>query len=349
MKFIILFVTLFFLFFYPIQTLAQTTQTSTNFEGEVVEVMEGDGQVKVKVDQLSEQIYAQTNNANSINSPKYKVGDKVVVAELEVGPGQKQFYVTDFVRKTPLLVLASIFAIMTLVVGRKKGVLSLLGLIFSFLIIFKFVLPAILQGDNPIFVVCLAVLFIIPVTFYLSHGISNKTHAAVLGTLLSLVITGVLAQVFVNVAHLSGFSAEEAGFLQAAKGELINIKGLLLAGIIISMLGILDDVTIAQSSLVFQLKKNNPKLNFFGLYHQALNVGKDHIASVVNTLVLVYTGASMPLLLLFIDNPHPFFEVINNEVVAEEIVRTLIASIGLILAVPLTTLISSRLAVGDKR
>jgi len=184
-------------------------------------------------------------------------------------------------------------------------------------------------------------LFIIPITFYLSHGFNKKTTVAVGGTVIALIITGILAGIFVEAAKLTGFASEEAGFLQVAKQGLVNIKGLLLAGIIIGVLGVLDDVTVSQSAIVFQLKQANAKIKAGELYKRAMDVGKDHISSMVNTLVLVYTGAALPLLLLFIDNPHPFSEVVNYEIIADEIVRTLVGSIGLVLAVPITTLIAS--------
>ena len=149
-----------------------------------------------------------------------------------------------------------------------------------------------------------------------------------------------MAGIFVNTAKLTGFASEEAGFLQVARQGEINIKGLLLAGIIIGVLGVLDDITVSQSAIVFQLKDANPKIKFEELYKRAMNVGQDHISSMVNTLILVYTGAALPLLLLFINNPHPFLEIINYEIIADEVVRTLIGSIGLISAVPITTFIA---------
>lgn len=163
--------------------------------------------------------------------------------------------------------------------------------------------------------------------------------------MISLIITGILAAVFIEAAKLTGFASEEAGFLQVVGEGTINIKGLLLAGIIIGVLGVLDDITISQSAIVFQLKEANRNFNSKDLYKRAMNIGKDHISSMVNTLVLVYTGASLPLLLLFVNNPYPFSQVINYEIIADEIVRTLVGSIGLVLAVPITTLIASTLAV----
>jgi uncharacterized membrane protein len=182
---------------------------------------------------------------------------------------------------------------------------------------------------------------IIPATFYPSHGFNRKTHIAVFSTLIALVATGFLAKFFINFAKLSGLSSEEAGFLQVLNPEVSSMQGLLLAGIIIGVLGVLDDVTVSQASIVGQLKSANPELNTRQLYVRAMKVGHDHISSMVNTLVLVYAGASLPLLLLFTDAAKPFIELVNYEIIADEVVRTLVGSIGLILAVPITTLLAS--------
>jgi uncharacterized membrane protein len=240
-----------------------------------------------------------------------------------------------------LLVLFIIFAILAVAVGKVWGATSILGMGFSFLVIFKFILPQIIKGSDPVTIAIFGSLFIIPVTFYLSHGLNKKTHIAIIGTLISLVITGILANIFVEVSKLTGFASEEAGFLHFDKEGAINMKGILLAGIIIGTLGILDDVTVSQSAIVYQLNDANKKLGFGQLFSRAMKVGHDHVSSMVNTLVLVYTGAAMPLLLLFINNPRPFSELINYEIIADEIVRTLVGSIGLILAVPITTFIAA--------
>jgi uncharacterized membrane protein len=236
---------------------------------------------------------------------------------------------------------------MAVFIGKWQGATSLVGMGLSFLVIFKFILPKISAGSDPVQIAILGSLVIIPATFILSHGLNKKTGIAIAGTLIALIITGVLAKAFVEAAKLTGFASEEAGFLQAYKPDLINIKGLLLAGIIIGVLGVLDDITVSQSAIVEQLKEANPRLKAGELYKKAMTVGKDHIASMVNTLVLVYTGAALPLLLLFVDNPHPFSEIVNYEIIADEVVRTLVGSIGLMLAVPITTFIA--VVAADKR
>ncbi|MBU0570069.1 YibE/F family protein [Patescibacteria group bacterium] len=248
-----------------------------------------------------------------------------------------------------MVLLFIIFIAVVLIVGKVWGITSLFGMGFSFLIIFKFILPQIINGANPILIAIIGSLFIIPVTFYLSHGFNKKTHIAIVSTVIALIITGVLAGFFVNAARLTGFASEEAGFLQAMKGGTVNIKGLLMAGIIIGALGILDDVTVSQASVVQQLKNTSSKLSGNELYKKAMRVGQDHVSSMVNTLVLVYTGVALPLLLLFIDSPRSFSEIVNYELIADEIVRILVGSIGLVLAVPIATVLACRFLKTEKQ
>lgn len=285
-------------------------------------------------------IEVENGGLSSVYTPKYKKNERVLVAYTKDPQGNNVYYITDYVRRRGLGYLLAIFVVLAITIAGRQGIFSLVGMGISFLVIFEYILPKIATGWNPVLVVISGSLLIIPATFYLSHGFNKKTTVAIAGTLVALTMTVVLASVFVNVTNLSGFASEEAGFLQVAKPGLINMQGLLLAGIIIGALGVLDDITVSQAAIVFQLKETDPAQKFSQLYRRAMNVGRDHISSMVNTLVLVYTGASLPLLLLFINNPHPFTEVINYEIVADEVVRTLVGSSGLILAVPVTTLIA---------
>ena len=289
-----------------------------------------------------EKITIESGQLPTVNQPKYKVNDQVLVSHTQDLEGDDFFYITDFVRRDSLLLLLFVFVILVAFIGQWRGVSSLFGLVISFLIIFKFILPRINAGWDPILTAIIGSLAIIPLTFYLSHGLNQKTTIAVLGTLGALIITGLLAKFFVGLARLTGYASEEAAFLQVAKQGNFNIKGLLLAGIIIGALGVLDDITVSQAAIVQQLKEADPKISAKDLFDRAMKVGQDHIASMVNTLVLVYTGAALPLLLLFINNPLPFGTVINNEIIAEEIIRILVASIGLIAAVPITTFLAAR-------
>lgn len=292
-------------------------------------------------------IIVENGNMPVANLQRYNSGDRVIVSFNKDFKGNEVFHISDYIRRNSLFWLFIIFIVLTVGVAKWRGVTSLLGMGISFFVIFSFILPKIATGSDPLQIAIIGSLFIIPVSFYLSHGFNKKTTVAIIGTVIALIVTGILAGVFVEAAKLTGFASEEAGFLQVAKQGLVNIKGLLLAGIIIGVLGVLDDVTISQSAIVLQLKQTNTQIKPGELYKRAMEVGKDHIASMVNTLILVYTGAALPLLLLFIDNPHPFSEVINYEIIADEIVRTLVGSIGLVLAVPITTFIAS-LAAGEK-
>lgn len=286
-------------------------------------------------------IQVEAGGASSVHEVLYEVGDRVQVLAGLDPQGQSVYQISDYVRRWPLLVLGLLFVGVTILVSFKRGAMSLLAMLLTFGVIFTVVLPLILAGWNPILVSIGAAIFMIPTTFYLSHGFNRKTTIAVVGTLTSLVVTAVLAQVFIQWARLSGFTSDEAGMVQMAQGGVLNMQGLLLAGMILGLSGVLDDITISQSAIVQQLKEAQPSISFAELYRRAMDVGRDHIASLVNTLVLVYTGAAMPLLLLFTQTSRPFSEVINYEVVAEEIVRTLVVSIGIVLSVPLTTFLAA--------
>lgn len=282
------------------------------------------------------------------NVQKYTEGENVMVSFSKDHKGNDNFYISDYMRRDALMWLFIIFIALTIYIAKWRGISSLLGMGLSFLVIFFYILPNILSGSNPVQVSIIGSFIIVPLTFYFSHGFNKKTTVAIIGTVIALTITGLLANFFIEMAKLTGFASEEASFLQIAKQGVIDMKGLLLAGIIVGTLGVLDDITISQSAIVFQLKEANSKLKFDDLYKRAMNIGQDHISSMVNTLILVYTGAALPLLLLFINNPHPFSEIINYELIADEIIRTLVGSIGLILSVPITTFLASFVAKDNK-
>jgi uncharacterized membrane protein len=251
----------------------------------------------------------------------------------------------DFDRRVPLLGLAALFALLVVALGRFQGLRSLIGLIASLAIIIYFVVPAILDGSSPTGVALVGALAVMFLTIPLSHGVGPKTLAACLGTTLSLLLTLGLAQLASNVAHLTGLASEEASFLRAAVGDQVSLRGLLIAGMVIAALGVLDDVTVSQASTVMALRSANPALGARSLFRRALGVGRDHIAATVNTLVLAYAGAALPVLLLFSLGSWTFTGAVNSEIVAAEVVATIVGSIGLIAAVPITTALAAFLAV----
>jgi uncharacterized membrane protein len=182
------------------------------------------------------------------------------------------------------------------------------------------------------------------VSTYLTYGVNVKAHAAVAGMVVSLALTGVLAGLFVGWTRLSGMGVEESTFLVIEFGSGIDLRGLVLGGIIIGSLGVLDDICVGQASAVFELIRANRSLDWLDLFRRSLNIGTDHIAAMVNTLLLAYVGGAMPLMLAFTIYQEPLLRRLNREPIAEEIVRTLVGSTGLVLAVPITGLIASLLA-----
>ncbi|MET8247573.1 YibE/F family protein [Streptomyces sp. NPDC005202] len=274
-------------------------------------------------------------------------GEKVVVAYEPSAPRDLQYSVTDVNRRFPMALLAGIFALAVVVVGRMRGVMALVALAISFLVLNFFILPAILQGSNPLVVAVVGSSAIMLIALYLCHGLSARTSVAVLGTLISLLLIGVLGSLFIGWAALTGNTDDNTGLIHGLYPS-IDMSGLLLAGVIIGSLGVLDDVTVTQTSAVWELHEANPAMGRRGLYRAGIRIGRDHIASVVNTLVLAYAGAALPLLLLFSIAQSSVVTVANSELVAEEIVRTLVGSIGLVASVPVTTLLAALVVSADR-
>ena len=273
----------------------------------------------------------------------FEPGDAVFL-ERTVGPREDRFYVSDAVRLVPLLFLVLLFVALVAGVGRWKGVRSLGGTVFSLAVIFGFILPQIVAGRDPVLVSVVGAVLLLSVSTYLTYGVNLKAHAAVAGMALSLTLTGALARLFVGWARLGGMGMEESSFLVLELGSGVNLRGLVLGGIIIGSLGVLDDVCVGQSSAIFELVRANRELSWLDLFRSSLNIGTDHIAAMVNTLLLAYVGGAMPLMLAFIIYQEPLLQRINREPIAEEIVRTLAGSCGLVLAVPITSLIATSLA-----
>ncbi|MFI9050595.1 YibE/F family protein [Streptomyces sp. NPDC053427] len=277
----------------------------------------------------------------------YTAGQGVVVAYSPKAPKDLQYSVSDVDRTLPMWVLAAIFALAVVLVGRLRGVLALVALMASFLVLTLFILPAILQGSNPLVVAVVGGSAIMLIALYLCHGLTARTSVAVLGTLASLLLISLLGSVFTGWALLTGNTDDTTGLVHGLYPG-IEIRGLLLAGIIIGSLGVLDDVTVTQTAAVWELKEADPSASWRTLYGAAMRIGRDHIASVVNTLVLAYAGAALPLLLLFSIAQSSVGTVATSEVVAQEIVRTLVGSIGLVASVPLTTLLAALVVSADR-
>ncbi len=271
----------------------------------------------------------------------YAPGDLVYVRALPGLDGATAYELLAPSRWPALIGLGLVLAALVLGVGHGRGLAALLGLAFSFLIIFAFVLPRLEAGHDPFWVALMAAALAMPPGYLLAHGPNLKTGVALVGSLLGIAVTGLLAVGAVALTGLTGYAAEEAGFLQALSGGGWDVRGLLLAGMMVGVLGVLDDITVAQAGTVQQLHGANPELSWRELYGRAMHVGQDHIASMVNTLALVYAGASLPLLILLRDASAPLGYLLSQELIAEEIVRMLVTSCGLVSAVPVTTLLAA--------
>ena len=275
-----------------------------------------------------------------LEGARLEVGDRIVLAYYpDAGKGFEYGY-ADRERRVPLTVLALVFAVAVIALGRWKGLRALAGVGVSLAVLAAFILPALLDGSDPVLVALVGGGAIAVIALYLAHGINVGSTIALIGAFASLALVGLLAWIFVEATHLTGRAAEEAGVLQISASQ-VKLQGLVLAGIVIGTLGVLDDVTVLQVSAVWELHHANPEHTRFDLYRAAIRIGRDHIASTVNTLVLAYAGASLPLFLLLTQAHQGLSDTANSEVVAVEIVRTLVGSIGLVASVPITTLLAT--------
>ncbi len=288
-------------------------------------------------------IFTGIGSVDVIKQNIYKKGDKVLVVASADDQEQVTFYVIDYVRSSILIWLFAIFLLVLLAVGKSKGLRAAFSLFLSFVIIIKYIIPQILSGADPIIVSIIGSFIILLIIVYLTEGFNKKSHIASLSIFLSLLTTILLSALFVQFARLSGLGSENVSFLVGLNTVEINFKGLLLAGIIIGTLGVLDDVIISQIVAVEQLYKADKYQSRREVYQKAYKIGTSHISSMANTLFLAYAGASFPLLILFVSGESAFSglsDVLNNEAIATEIVRTLAGSVGLVLAVPLSTFLA---------
>src|SRR3990172_3743877 len=269
----------------------------------------------------------------------FSVGDRIMVSISKTPDNVVNAYFVDFVRTTPILWLTISFAASIILISRWKGIRALLSMAFSLYVIIGYIIPHILIGEDPLRVSIIGSVILLAVTLYLTYGWTLKTHAAVLSMVLVLLLTGALSWLFVIFARLNGSGDENVMFLMQLMETPINLRGLLLGGMIIGALGVLDDLVTTQASAVFELHHANPEFGFSGLYNSAMRIGQDHVAATVNTLVLAYAGASLPMLLMFSLARGDYAYLVNFSFIAEEIVRPLVGSLGLIAAVPLPTAI----------
>lgn len=289
----------------------------------------------------------QTDKPRGPGAPEISEGDRLTLIHTEGTASGVDYQILDHQRGTGLWVLVLAFALAVIAFGRLRGLAALGGLAITFSVLLFFIVPAILDGRSPLLVAVVGSAAIMLTVLYLTHGFTVPTTVAVVGTLTSLTLTGLLAAAATAALHLTGVGTEETNYLSFVFTD-VNMQGLLLAGILIGSLGVLDDVAVTQAVTVSELAHANPALGAARLYRAAARVGRAHITSVINTLVLAYAGASLPLLILFAAGNARLGESLTSQMLAQEIVRTVVGTIGLIAAVPITTALAAVAATRNR-
>ncbi|MFA5318728.1 MAG: YibE/F family protein [Patescibacteria group bacterium] len=345
---------LFALLLFPVIANAQTS--GEIFKAEVIEVLQEktltreDGSTNIQQNLKLKGLdggwkgkkinFIGISEIDAINSDRYKEGEIIFLSHNIDADGNDVFYPAGYVRYYKIYWLVLLFILFTILIGRFKGFRALISLAVSFLVIIYFILPQIINGKNPMLIGVIGAFIILIAIIYLTEGVNKKSNLAIISILISLFLTAFLAEASIYIARLTGMAQEEILFLVDFGKGAIDFRGLLLAGILIGTLGALDDVVISQIEAVTQLKIANSKLSKTKLFKMAFEIGNTHMGAMINTLFLAYAGAALPLLLLFSVHQEPFIsfhQIINNEMIAVEIIRTLVGSIGLILAMPLAT------------
>ena len=320
-----------FLWAVPMLTFAQSAFDKAN-------VVELDGN-NVTIE-LSSGEAVEVRNDFGVN---LEAGDTVIVQIANQPNGETAYLIQEQYRLPSLLLLTVLFFAMGVILGGRIGFTSMLGLAVSIAVLLLYVIPGIVNGGNPLLISVTGSALIACTALYLAHGFNRRTSLALLSTVITLVLATVMALVFVHLAKLFGMGSEEARFIQTGFTEPINLRGLLLGGIIIGALGVLDDITTAQTAAIDELSRANHSLGYKELFASGTSIGREHIASLINTLALAYIGASLPMFVLFyVNEDMPWWVILNSEFIAEEVVRTLVGSATLLLAVPISTYIAAK-------
>jgi uncharacterized membrane protein len=278
--------------------------------------------------------------AVNASTPMLDVDDLVVLSYAPDAEAGFEYQFSDRERRPVLIALAAVFVAAVLALGARRGAGALAGLVGSLAVLGLFVLPALIDGRPPLPVAIVGASAIAYLALYAAHGFGRTTTLALLGTLAALALTALLSTLVVAAARFSGFASEESFFLTVLSAR-VDFRGLVLAGLVLGALGALDDVTVTQASAVDELRAADPGLGSRRLFTAGMRIGRDHVASTVNTLFLAYAGAALPLLILFVLASQGLGTIANGEVVAVEITRALVGSIGLVAAVPLTTALAA--------
>ena len=334
------------------------------YKGEVVEVLEENLQedeflenvqvgfqtvlVQLKDGPLKGQEYEIGNPVSRLYNIKVKEGTKVIVGCYESN-GENVFTIFSYNRSNIIYILVAIFALIVIIIGGVKGVKSLVSLIFTLVCCVYLMLPLLLKGVSPIIAGILIAILSITVTLLLVSGMNKKTFTAILGTVSGVVIAGIIAYVFGKLSYLSGITMEDAeSLMYIAEDTGLKITGLMFTGILVASLGAVMDVAMSISSSIFEINSINDKVTFKELFKSAMNIGKDIIGTMTNTLILAFAGGSLSVLILIYSSSMPYNKMINLDVLGTEVIQGLAGSIGIVLAVPITALIGCYLCKSNK-
>ncbi len=292
-----------------------------------------------------------TYDPQNIPDLKLHLGDQVIVTREVQNGKQVNYYINDKYRLPYLEIAIIAFLILAVLVVGKKGLGGLIGFLFSIFIIFIYIVPQILKGADPLTICFIGSIIILFISTYIAHGISYKTTIAVISTLISLSLTYFISKFLVNSAIVTGYGNSDAADLRFSTSTVIDLKSLLLGGIMIGTLGALNDITTTQAATIKEIFDLHKEITFKHLFIKSLNVGREHAVSIINTIILAYAGVSLAVFIFFMYNPQhwPYWVILNSENVAEELIKTLAGTFGLLLAVPLVTLLGSLFYAKDVR
>jgi uncharacterized membrane protein len=285
-------------------------------------------------------------DSQNISDLTLNAGDTVVLSKTINPSGQSTYSIEDKYRLTPIIYVVIAFMALVILIARWKGLTSFIGLALSLLVIFSYIVPQILSGQDPLTICMIGAILILILTTYAAHGFSKQTTIALGSTLFALILTFILAQLVVQLSQITGYADENDIAIHFGTQNLINVKGLLLGGIIIGTLGALNDITTTQTTTIFEIAKTDKNLNRLQLFRKGLVIGREHVASLINTLVLAYAGSSLTVFIFLFYNSsyYPLWVILNSEILSEEIMRTIAGTTGLLLVVPIVSLISAYFA-----
>ena len=338
---------LFILLLIPSFSFAQEEAAGEILKGKVVEVVSETEEVNFLKDEpvTIQNLKVKDNKMGEIvdvynDYAVVSVGQKVFYSVNDFGEGNYQNFLVEVSRTNQIILLTILFIVVVAFFSGLKGIRSLFSLILSFFAIIFIMIPLILKGVDPLIIGPLLSFLILFFAIFFSYGFNKVSTVAFVGTSITVIFTSILAFVSIKLFSLSGISDGTLVYLSFLPDVSINLINLIIAGIIIGVLGVLDDIAVTQVAVVRELYLANEKITSKEVYQRAIRVGQDHVSALVNTLVLAYTGVALPLILYFKLSNGSFESIISSELVATEIVRTIVGSIGVVLAVPITTILA---------